>query len=126
MSETRFTPGPWAFGDLNLDCIEVFKVQRPAAPKTICTIIVDGTDGTGTVDRTYDGPNDQEADANACLIHASTDLYEALEKSARALRHYEHIFNQLYADARRSYPAGVDAEKAAMAALAKARGEVTP
>lgn len=106
MSETRFTPGPWEvmLGHGGRWFIRVVKHSTP--------YIAEQMDSTNP--------------ANADLIAAAPDLYAALEKCARALRHYEHVFNQLYDGATRSYPAGVDAEKLAMAVLAKARGEVTP
>lgn len=107
------TPGPWALDDdeQRIDGIGRVHMHRVVAPNgavvvefsnTGCSEIVYDDDGEGT-GRHYD----DQAMANATLIAAAPDLYQAL---AGLLHQEEHGDNALdFTDAK--------------AALAKARGE---
>jgi len=93
MSETKWTKGPWGIASFS------------KADKEIS--ITDGFDGFCWVD--YDDVDHEEMEANAHLIAASPDLYEALVKMLV-----------------RFVPVGQSdkaVEELAQAALRKARGE---
>lgn len=92
-SDTKFTPGPWSQGSRNRDCVWLQGKKEP---------------GYGMGDE-FDWI-DCNSEANACLIAAAPELYEALE-GLRLL--YETD------EGCRSTPEYV----AALSALSKARGK---
>jgi len=111
MEELKATPGPWeVFGDYDaVDC--------PGIESTLGSIVVHGQEGELMG---IGGRGKDEAFANARLIAAVPDLYTALESARKALRQYAVFLERRSAE---DYPAGLDAEKQVIAALAKARGE---
>ena len=106
MSETKFTPGPWigagpSFGD--------------AKPRWIDCIITQWEDDYGDVVGICDfqlKQYDEEQEANAHLIAAAPDLYEALERMVGWVDDWREGKKHPYDD-----------WEFAKAALAKARGE---
>lgn len=63
MSETKFTPGPWTYGNYT-DFLEIQNTD-PCNPKEVCYI--------------DDWTDEQEAAANAALIAAAPSMYKLLE-----------------------------------------------
>lgn len=106
MSETKWTPGPWSWDaapDHNWD------VQVWSSPNSrVCFVAHDGEKGNRT------------GQANARLISAAPDMYEALDKF---VEHYVGMINS--GDCGFWNPEDEDFVKAARAALAKARGETS-
>lgn len=103
MSETGWTPGPWGIGDGN----EVFAVGAGRSVALVCA--------------------HSEGEANAHLIAAAPDLYEALDRAARTFRSYEAMHaekSSLEGDVKARANA-IEAEHCE-AALAHARGEDKP
>ena len=105
MSAPQFTPGPWELYDALL---------RPGFSANRILEIQDVTGAAVVAWSGFDGVSQskRERKANAHLIAAAPELYEALEELVSFLRaHVEHFksYNPLTEDA--------------LAALAKARGE---
>lgn len=101
MSETKFTPGPWAINSLT-------GPTEIAAVKPFRDIGVAYTDGYGA---------DATGVANARLMAAAPDLYEALTRL---------LASHGPGNAEAHQPGCQCAVHEAMAALAKARAEPTP
>ena len=99
MAETRFTPGPWEYDGMVTDDHGHGWFVRPCAARTI----------------SVEGRTDEEADANAHLIAAAPDLYNALNR----IMDYAHTG----ASVKDIIPEDQPQFIAAYAALAKARGE---
>ena len=66
MSETKFTPGPWTYGNYT-DFLEIQNTD-PCNPKEVCYI--------------DDWTDEQEAAANAALIAAAPEMYARLKQAA--------------------------------------------
>lgn len=87
MSGAEFTPGPWKvsedggglwYGDDGKEWIEVLEVQTES--DGFCIAQVNGVYYETVKDGTIWGPStDAEVEANARLIKAAPDMYEALE-----------------------------------------------
>lgn len=114
MSEAKFTPGPWQYlaGPL-----------RDRFPVRIHEIV---TSGAGTVIVKWPGfdgleLSKREIAANVRLIAQAPELYAALEE---LILRGQNIGQSKF-PSRAHYDAYVDADQAARAALAKARGEST-
>ena len=92
MADTKFTPGPWRLGNFS---------------GLNDRFIYDGSDeGWAIADtKMHHGRHHKQGLANAHLIAAAPELYEALEDAALICRAFGHQCPQFYA------------------ALAKARGE---
>jgi hypothetical protein len=104
MSEKKWTPGPWEVGPANMvDSNAVTAIAR-------CGCAFRSPQYSGT---DFATPAHQEA--NARLISAAPDLYDALEECKRVLSDLQST--QLEGTRTR------DAWEKARAALAKARGE---
>ena len=113
MSETRFTPGPWRFLE-GKDYDEGANVGRPL---TVCGGNNDDLANVYSADDSTVSVSRAEAVANAHLIAAAPDLYEALE----LLLATPEIAD---ADPRDKDEETQIAERKARAALRKARGGV--
>lgn len=96
MTDTKFTPGPWEVKEEG----EKWLWVGPASwVKRICRVVL------------YNG-TEREDKANAHLIAAAPDLYDALERAEYMLRQYgmrPEFYREVASEAR--------------SALAKARGE---
>jgi hypothetical protein len=70
-TETKWTPGPWQVTQCRngLPHVNVFRVSGPADGTAPCTILVETKYETMGANR-----------ANACLIAAAPEMYEALER----------------------------------------------
>ena len=103
-TETKWTPGPWQVTQCRdgMPFVNVFRVSGPSDGSAPCTILFE-TKYTEL----------QENEANACLIAAAPEMYEAL---GRFLRAYEG------GTAAGSVEQQNEAAVFAKAALAKARG----
>jgi hypothetical protein len=103
VSETKWTPGPWTLVDVTGDEIAITTEARMADDIIpIVEVLID-----------WNEPLESEQQANALLIAAAPELYEALERALNWLS---------------SYPGqgtmGIDGPyEQARSALAKARGE---
>ena len=101
MTELKATPGPWAYD------VTVAFSDRPDLPCVVDEyrlIVAQCWD---------DGHSDDECEANAHLIAAAPDLYEALDALEYQLGGETDAVKRRFADVRSK----------ARAALAKARGE---
>lgn len=109
MSGAAFTPGPWHYGDEDESVVGVHYVDVHAGEYCTasyrCTASVEGP----FVDGEF-GPLDEETRANARLIAAAPELYEALEALVKEANGFE-LWQRPYGTL-----------EPAMAALAKARG----
>lgn len=104
MSDTKWTPGPWTW-DVALD--HNWDVQVWSSPnRRVCFVAHDGEDGNPT------------GKANARLIAAAPDLYEALSTFVE-----EYVSMIASGDCGNWNPEDEGFVKSARAALAKARGE---
>jgi hypothetical protein len=105
VTETRFTPGPWWFARGYPNAYDV-----GAGDEVICALPTRSADGLVT-----------QAQIDARLIAAAPEMYAALEavlqECCLVQRHWGENANGR---------AATEAETAAHAALARARGEVTP
>lgn len=113
MSETRFTPGPWAIDP---------KVHVSAGHGEFDIIAPDGDDDPWNIARTFGGigeDGESEPKANAHLIAAAPELYEALENVLSDIVDYERANNLSPAPGREDCWQSVTN---ARAALAKAAG----
>lgn len=121
MSETKFTPGPWALEEFDehggYDCMTAGVACGPAK--------LDGhyygqkTDGTG-----MDASAKARMMADAALIAAAPDLYEALGKCEAAIRAMGSNIAEFGTVTDVEFFDSVwGAEEVARAALSKARGE---
>ena len=105
MTERKWTKGPWVW-----DKRHPFNVYSDDATGSI----VSTTDGFKYAPR-----HDAEKQANANLIAAAPDLYEALEKCLGSLMsNYHNEYDGVYSDSDFD-----NIERPYLAALAKARGE---
>jgi hypothetical protein len=70
-TKTKWTPGPWQVTQCRngLPYVNVFRVSGPADGTAPCTILVETKYETMGANR-----------ANACLIAAAPEMYEALER----------------------------------------------
>lgn len=104
MSELKFTPGPWQ----SVNATDVF---TPLAAKTRSGKKAPKDDGWHIADcqPAFSDMPHSEMRANAALIAAAPELYEALENASTMLRRVELESSDEY--------------QAAMRVLAKARGE---
>lgn len=119
MSERKWTPGPWEYvpgteyhgpyvsGPLGGDVCDCYAMSNPAALSV--------RNGGSSQPIWHQA---ERADANARLIAAAPDLYEALEAMVAAFKVYVGHESDPPQDE-------IDAMKAGRAALAKARGEPT-
>jgi hypothetical protein len=111
-----FTPGPWIVtGDLQDGYL---RIRDAASEEVLAT-----TDDGGHVDPQF-AIDDDIIEANARLIAAAPELYEALETAARRFRDYEQIHRlkgteEGYLKADKNADLAIYCE----AALAKARGQ---
>ena len=105
MSETQWTPGPWAVKwETN-----VFGGER----------LVAGTGGhTSNISDV-----EPENRANANLIAAAPELYAALERAKQCVATHDHAFEESVTEFEALLKCWLED---ANAALARARGEVTP
>ena len=112
MTETKWTKGPWGTENKQGHGTGVAAI----APVAWCGI------STLVGANKHQSISSEQAYANAQLIAAAPDLYEALEAIFQAGQWYE---SALEIDAHREgdAPDGCQLEAMAMAALAKARGE---
>lgn len=115
MSDTKWTPGPWV----------IDPATRPAEVCTIHGLSVEKTDGQGWAyvrgELGYWGADHDEQMANAHLIAAAPELYEALTAFERAQELWLPIE---VAEERAGEAEALHALRWKMlAALAKARGE---
>lgn len=94
-SETKFTPGPWSQGSRNRDCVWLQGKKEPGYG------MGEGFDWI-----------DCNSEANASLIAAAPDLYEALVMARQELCGLPHSLGYSF-----THIPNIDA------ALAKARGE---
>lgn len=101
MTETKFTPGPWAY----YAGFIVTKALAGGVPIPVAHVVP-----------TTGGP--EACAANVALMAAAPDLYAALDG---LLEHYRQLVN--CGDCGNSDPEEEDDVKAAASALAKARGE---
>lgn len=99
MSETKFTPGPWAWGKFNHCDYLAQREGREEPGETVFKV------GVGTID--WSRPE------NKTLVAAAPDLYAALELLA----------TQGWVNDEWAKDGSVPAQAIAEAALAKARGE---
>lgn len=86
MSARKFTPGPWALGQLRDNDGNVpIKTMRPRADESVRVAMVDRCApckrGQG-----WKLEIDTERDANARLIAAAPEMYEALANASKMLR----------------------------------------
>ena len=103
-NETKWTPGPWvAYENAEDKCFYV--AQQDGAPYT-----PDYSDVCGLECRTWSGERTIVQQANAHLIAAAPDLYEALGQAVTSMQDNGYSNSHV-------------AVRAARAALAKARGE---
>lgn len=102
MSKTKFTPGPW-----NVDPQYIHDIQAGGVEVSRCTSYSNA--GREAI-YPYNAPCDEQADANAHLIAAAPDLYEALQELVDSI---EPI----------AYPYHVSGLDNAKRVLARARGE---
>lgn len=102
MSNTKFTPGPWALEKRKSGCKNLI-----GDGKMLCAEFTRYL---------TDSPNYIDADANAALIAAAPELYEALDFAQRALDDADLCVNE---ETGEEY----DDVKKMRAALKKARGE---
>ena len=99
MSEPECTPGPWEYhDDPNSVTIDIYPKKRPSLP-------------IGTIYKTRGRPSK----ANAHMIAAAPDLYEALEEAVLQIEYLEDKFSHT--------GTGTSGLARIRAALAKARGE---
>lgn len=114
MKDTKFTPGPWCvphFADDTHPCMCISVVGMHGGMGGICDIEIDN--GLLISEGGNDAPDIEQAKANAHLIAAAPDLYEALEWA---------VLNADESEAGRDDEWYANFERCA-AALAKARGE---
>ena len=108
MSEAKFTPGPWIVDSKwpahrSHHCISA-AVGQPREHRAMAQVVTN-----------IDGEPYSEGMANARLISAAPDLYEALENAVFQIEYPHDKFKET--------GTGNHALTAARAALAKARGE---
>ncbi len=99
MNKPKFTPGPWIIDPVRAGDKEIFINQPGDSWKRL----------EATVSR--DDCDSKMALANAHLIAAAPDMYDALAASLKFFNNHRH------------YEAGEDAYQGARAALAKAKGK---
>jgi hypothetical protein len=104
-TETKWTPGPWQATQCRdgMPFVNVFRVSGPSRGSAPCTILFE-TEYTEL----------QENEANACLIAAAPEMYEALER---------FLLAREGGTAARSGQPQNEVAVFAKAVLAKARGE---
>jgi len=96
MSETKFTPGPWAADHVQTECDEfpyhsyaVYDAQGrvivDATNSQVGEIHQEGPDEDGHVDRW-----DEQGRRNCTAIAALPELWQALKAASHALRSYQH------------------------------------
>lgn len=107
MSGTKFTPGPWRV-EVGQDYYAPSMQPHVyvSSEETVCAATVVATMGT------YGGIALEQKQANAHLIAAAPELYEALERALNFIANTESEFG-----------IQLDSGDAARAALRKARGE---
>ena len=115
MSDVKFTPGPWC---LSKQSIRIIKKDFSAIGSDDGFLIASsmGRDDSGFY------ASDSEADANAHLIAAAPDLYEALERSIDMLQDYALDYKKI-SGSNEVHPIHKEIIDQAEKALAKARGE---
>lgn len=99
MSETKFTPGPWVYRSKTREIGTVDKSDTQSYGMLLVVAYIDGFDH-------------EEHEANAHLIAAAPDLYDALQ----------NLLSRLANDAD-GHAWFMDEQEASIIALAKARGE---
>lgn len=114
MAESKFTPGPWFVSEDDRDGMEWNRhiAIDPDGENRICFMA-------------HGGPErDDEFEANACLIAAAPELYEALTDALAGLRYIREHYHDERTATGDLYGVGFDrVEGKAQAALAKVRGE---
>lgn len=106
------TPGPWQAVEVDEG---IFHIDTATGSRT----------QIGDVATVYDAAFPNEYKANAALIAAAPELLEALENARIALTFYANWMRKHCPAGNNSseYPFGLDAERQARAAIAKAKGQ---
>ena len=111
MSETKWTPGPWVY-------------DPDFEPEDEPVIWTAGDIADAVAYLSTSAPNsDEEIVANAHLIAAAPELYEALERAKQCVATHDHAFEESVTEFEALLKCWL---KDANAALAKSRGEVSP
>jgi len=118
-----FTPGPWAVYRASV----TYPPETGLPPGTRVMIGIGDADAGGVTDANFalwrSGP---ELEANARLIAAAPEIYEALKECADGLAEYVEAYYEKtkeYPSERRRYERDIEPVLKARAALAKATGQ---